>query len=192
MTNFNQPQTIADAAFQQMQNTLINQARDADLSIKHRREWEARKIMVLVEPPIALRTAIRARQDAIQREQQRHEERAKSLYNAGLEALKRRYRERRDITGVEYDAGQRELHNEWQARRADLARRYVHTFADARLKEIQEQVHTVSTAVRDAEWEREGAALIESYAMPEPPSWATQSAHPATETTPTRRRVAAR
>ena len=116
---------------------------------------------------------------------------AKARYNAGLEALKRRYRERRDITGVEYDAGQRELHNEWQARRVDLARRYVHTFADARLKEIQEQAHTVSTAARDAKWEREGAALIESYAMPEPPAWATEPEQAeAVEKTTGRRRPA--
>ncbi len=190
MTNFNSPQTMADAAFQQVQNTLINQARDADLSIKHRREWEARKIMVLVDPPIALRTAIRARQDAIQREQQRLEEMAKALYNARLEALKTRYRERRDITGIEYDQRQRELHNEWQTRRVDLARRYVHMFADARLKEIQEEAHTVSHTASAAVWECKGAALIESYAMPEPPAWSTQPEQAEEDDKPARRRAA--
>jgi len=192
MNNLNSPQALSDAAFAQVQNTLINQARDSQLSLQHKATWEREHRMVWTEAPLAVRTAIQARQAAIQSQQQRLEQLAKDIYTASLEALKRRYRERRDITGVEYDAGQRELHNEWQTRRVDLARRYVHTFADARLKEIQEQAHTVSTAARDAEWEREGAALIESYAMPEPPAWATQSAQAATETTPTRRRVAAR
>ncbi len=191
MTNFNSPQTMADAAFQQVQNTLINQARDADLSIKHRRDWEARKIMVLVEPPVALRTAIRTRQDAIQRQQQRLEELAKDIYTASVEALKRRYRERRDITGLQYDQGQRELHSQWQTRRVDLARRYVYTFADARLKEIQEQAYAAARAASDEVWEREGAPLIESYAMPESPSWATEPAQTApVEKTIGRRRPA--
>jgi len=189
MTNFNSPQTMADAAFQQVQNTLINQARDADLSIKHRRDWETRKIMVLVEPPVALRTAIRTRQDAIQRQQQRLEEMAKALYNASLEALKTRYRARRDITGIEYDQGQRDLHNEWQTRRVDLARQYVYTFADARLKDIQEEAYEAARAAADAVWEREGAALILSYAMPEPPAWASQPEQ-AEDDKPARRRAA--
>jgi len=124
--------------------------------------------------------------------QQRLEDLAKDMYTGTLEALNRRYRERRDLTGMEYDQRQRDLHNEWQTRRVDLGRRYVYTFADTRLKKIQEEAYAAARAASDEVWEREGAALIASYAMPEPPSWATQSEHPATETTPTRRQVAAR
>ncbi len=189
MNNLNSPQALSDAAFQQVQNTLISQARDADLSIKHRREWEARKIMVLVEPPIALRTAIRTRQAAIQGHQERLEEMAKALYTVSLEAVKRRYRERRDITGMEYDQRQRDLHQECQTRRVDLARRYVYTFADARLKEIQEEAYEAARAAADEVWERAGAGLIESYALPDPPAWASEPAHtePVEKTTGRRR-----
>jgi len=67
--------------------------------------------------------------------------------------------------------------NQWQTRRVDLVRRYVYTFADARLKEIQEEAYAAARAASDEAWEREGATLIESYAMPQPPSWATQSEH---------------
>jgi len=190
MNNLNSPQALSDAAFAQVQNTLINQARDADLSIKHRRDWEARKIMVLVEPPVALRTAIRARQDAIQRQQQRLEEMAKDLYTASLEALKRRYRERRDLTGIDYDQRQRDLHTSWQSRRVDLARRYIFTFADARLKEIQEQAYAAARAASDEVWEREGAGLISSYATPEPPLWASPPEQAEGDDRPARRRAA--
>jgi hypothetical protein len=177
MHNLNSPQVLSDAAFQQVQNTLINQARDSQLSLQHKASWEREHRMVWTESPLAVRTAIQARQAAIQSQQQRLEQLAKDIYMASLEALKRRYRERRDITGVEYDAGQRELHNQWQTRRVDLARRYVYTFADARLKEIQEEAYAAARAASDEAWEREGATLIESYAMPQPPSWATQSEH---------------
>jgi len=192
MNNLNSPQALSDAAFQQVQNTLINQARDSQLSLQHKATWEREHRMVWTEAPLAVRTAIRARQTAIEAMQQRLETLAKDMYTASLEALKRRYRERRDITGVEYDAGQRELHNQWQSRRVDLARRYVYTSADARLKEIQEEAYEAARAAADAVWELEGAALIESYAMSQSPTWATQPAQAATETTPTRRRVAAR
>jgi len=102
---------------------------------------------------------------------------AKDIYTAGLEALKRRYRERRDITGIEYDDRQRALHEEWQTRRVDLARRYVYVFADARLKEIQEQAYEAARTAADAVWERAGSALIESYSLPEPPAWAAEPEH---------------
>jgi len=191
MNNLNSPQALSDAAFAQVQNTLINQARDSQLSLQHKATWEREHRMVWTEAPLAMRTAIRARQDAIQRQQQRLEEMAKALYNASLEALKTRYRARRDITGMEYDQIQRDLHNSWQARRVDLARRYVYTFADARLKNIQEQAYEAARVAADAVWEREGAALIESYAMPEPPAWASEPAHTETvEKTIGRRRPA--
>ena len=176
MHNLNSPQALSDAAFQQVNEQLIAQARDADLSIKHRRDWEARKIMVLVEPPVALRTAIRTRQDAIQRQQQRLEDLAKDIYTASVEVLKRRYRERRDITGLQYDQGQKELHSLWQSRRVDLARRYVYTFADARLKKITEKAYDAARATSDEVWAGEGVALLESYSMPESPAWATEPA----------------
>jgi len=130
---------------------------------------------------------LQARQAAIQSQQQRLEQLAKDIYAASLEARKRRYRERRDITGVEYDAGQRELHNQWQSRRVDLARRYVYTFADARLKEIQGQAYEAARAAADAVWEREGAALIESYAMSQPPAWASEPEHGVEDDKPARR-----
>jgi len=176
MTSLNSPQGMEAAAFQQVQNTLINQARDSQLSLQHKASWEREHRMVWTEAPLAVRTAIQARQAAIQSQQQRLEQLAKDIYTASLETLKRRYREKRDITGVEYDAGQRELHNQWQSRRVDLARRYVYTFADARLKEIQEEAYEAARASADAVWEQEGAALIESYAMSQPPAWASEPA----------------
>jgi len=103
--------------------------------------------------------------------------------------VKTRSRARRDITGIEYDQGQRDLHNEWQTRRVDLARQYVYTFADARLKDIQEEAYEAARAAADAVWEREGAALILSYAMPEPPAWASQPEQ-AEDDKPARRRAA--
>ncbi len=177
MTSLNSPQGMEAAAFQQVQNTLINQARDAQLSLQHKASWEREHRMVWTESPLAVRTAIQARQAAIQSQQQRLEQLAKDIYTASMEALKRRYRERRNITGLEYDEGQRALHQEWQKRRVDLARRYVYTFADARLKEIQEEAYEAARASADAVWEREGAALIESYAMSQPPAWASGPAH---------------
>lgn len=189
----NSPQALSDAALRHVWNTQISLQRDAELSIKHRIDWEQEKRMVLVEPPVALRTAIRARQDAIKRQQAQLEEMAKALYTASLEALKRRYRERRDITGLDYDQMQRDLHNGWQARRVDLARRYVYTFADARLQEIQEASYAAARAAADAVWEREGAALVEQYSMPAPPSWATEPEHaePGEKTTARRRTAVA-
>ncbi len=192
MHNLNSPQVLSDAAFQQVQNTLISQARDAELSVRHRADWETQHKMCWTEAPVAVRTAIRAKQTAIEAMQQRLEALAKDMYTASLEALKRRYRERRDLTGIDYDQRQRDLHTSWQSRRVDLARRYVYTFADARLKDIQEQAYAAARAASDEVWEREGLALIESYAMPEPPAWASEPEQAATETTPVRRRVAAR
>ncbi len=177
MQNLNSPQALSDAAFQQVQTTLINQARDSQLSLQHKATWEREHRMVWTEAPVAVRTAIRAKQAAIEAMQQRLEDLAKDMYTGTLEALKRRYRERRDLTGMEYDQRQRDLHNEWQSRRVDLARRYVYTFADARLKEIQEQAYEAARVAADAVWEREGRTLIESYGMPEPPAWASEPAH---------------
>ncbi len=177
MNNLNNPAAMSDAAFQQVQSQLIMQQRDQQLTVEHRRDWEAQHLAVFVDPPPAVLTAIRARQAAIQREQQRLEQLAKDSYTTSMEALKRRYRERRDLTGLEYDARQRALHNEWQARRVDLARRYVFTFADQRLRDIREQAYTASRAADVAVWEQESGPLIESYALPEPPAWASEPAH---------------
>ncbi len=176
MTNLS-PQALSDAAFQQVNNQLINQARDSQLSLQHKANWEREHRMVWTEAPLAVRTAIQARQTAIQHQQQRLEQMAKDVYTASLEALKRRYRERRDITGQDYDQRQRDLHSQWQTRRLDLARRYIFTFADARLKEIQEQAYAAARAAADEVWNREGEALIESYAMREAPAWASEPAH---------------
>ncbi len=189
--NLNSAQGMEAAAFQQVQNTLISQARDSQLSLQHKATWEREHRMVWTEAPLAVRTAIRARQTAIEAMQQRLEDLAKDMYTGTLEALKRRYRERRDITGQDYDQRQRDLHGQWQTRRLDLARRYVYSFADARLKEIQEQAYEAARVAADAVWEREGRTLIESYAMPEPPAWASEPAHTeAVEKTTGRRRPA--
>ncbi len=188
--NLNSAQGMEAAAFQQVQNTLISQARDAELSVRHQTDWQKAHRMVWTEAPVAVRTAIRARQTAIEAMQQRLEDLAKDMYTGTLEALKRRYRERRDITGMEYDQRQRDLHTSWQSRRVDLARRYIFTFADARLKEIQEEAYEAARAAADAVWEREGAALILSYAMPEPPAWASQPEQAEDDDTPARRRAA--
>ncbi len=186
--NLNSPQGMEAAAFQQVQNTLISQARDSQLSLQHKASWEREHRMVWTEAPLAVRTAIRARQAAIQGQQERLEEMAKALYTASLEAVKRRYRERRDITGIEYDQLQRDLHNEWQTRRVDIARRFIYRFADARLKEIQEQAYAAARAASDEVWEREGALVLDGYALPESPSWATPSEHTGSVETTTRRR----
>ena len=189
MNSIDSPQGMEAAAFQQVQNTLIAQARDSQLSIQHKANWERDHRMVWTEAPLAVRTAIQARQAAIQTQQQRLEEMAKALYTAALEALKRRYRERRDITGQDYDQRQRDLHSQWQTRRLDLARRYIFTFADARLKEIQQQAYAAARAAADEVWNREGEALIESYAMSEPPAWASESEQDdGGDTLPTRQR----
>ncbi len=177
MNSIDSPQGMEAAAYQQIQNTLISQARDSQLSLQHKANWEREHRMVWTEAPLAVRTAVQARQAAIQHQQQRLEELAKALYTASLEALKRRYRERRDLTGIEYDQRQRDLHNEWQTRRVDLSRRYVYVFADQRLKAIQEEAYAAARAAADEVWEREGAALVESYTLPEPPAWTSEPAH---------------
>ncbi len=172
MHNLNSPQGLSDAAFVAANNQILRQQRDQQLTVEHRRDWEREHLAVFVDPPPAVLTAIRARQAALQREQQRLEQLAKDSYTTSMEALKRRYRERRDLTGIEYDERQRALYEEWQTRRLDLAHRYIFTFADARLKAIQEQAYTAGRADIDALWDQESGSLIESYALPEPPAWA--------------------
>ncbi len=68
------PQALSDAAFQQVNNQLINQARDSQLSLQHKASWERERRMVWTEVPLAVRTAIQARQAAIQTQQQRLEQ----------------------------------------------------------------------------------------------------------------------
>lgn len=165
---------MSDVAFQQVVNQQMAMQRDAELSVRHKIDWEAQHRMVWTEAPLALRTAIRTHQRAILTQQERLEDVAKALYTAALEALKRRYHERGDITRIEYDHRQKELYSEWQNRRVDLARRYVYTFAAARLTSIQEASYAAARAASDKVWAREGAALIESYAMPAPPAWASE------------------
>jgi hypothetical protein len=193
MNNLKAPDAMSDAVFQQVVNQQITRQRDADLSVRHKIDWEAQHRMVWIEAPLALQTAIRSHQRAIQTQQERLEDVAKGLYTAALEALKRRYHERGDITRVEYDQRQKELYSDWQNRRVDLAKRYIYTFADARLKSVQEQSYAAARAASDAVWAREGASIIESYAMPTPPSWSRESEPeegPA-DKKPTRRRSAA-
>ncbi len=192
MNNLNSAQAPSDVAFQQVVNQQMAMQRDAELSVRHQLDWEQQHRMVWTEAPLALRTAIRTHQSAIQTQQERLEDVAKGLYTAALEALKRRYHERGDITRIEYDRRQRDLHNEWQTRRVDLAQRYVYKFADMRLKEIQEASYAAARAASDKVWAREGAALIEGYAMPAPPSWAREPEpeEGTDEKKPTRRRPA--
>ncbi len=192
MRNLNSAQALSDAAFQSICNQQITMQRDAELSVRHKIDWEAQRRMVWTEAPLALQTAIRTHQSAIQAQQEQMEEMAKGLYTATLEALRRRYHERGDITRIEYDHRQKELYAEWQNRRVDLARRYVYTFADAQLKDIQEASYAAARAASDAVWAREGAALVESYALPEPPSWASEPEpeEGPDEKKPTRRRSA--
>ncbi len=175
MNNPTSARAMSDAVVRQVTNQQLYAQRDAELSVRHQVDWEQQHRMVWTEAPLALRTAIRTHQSAIQGQQGRLEEVAKALYTAALEALRRRYHERGDITRIEYDRRQKELYAEWQNRRVDLARRYVYTFADAQLKDIQEASYAAARAASDAVWAREGAALVESYALPEPPSWASES-----------------
>jgi len=174
MNNLNSAQALSDAALRQVWNQQMAMQRDAELSVRHKIDWEAQHRMVWSEAPLALQTAIRSHQRAIQTQQERLEEMAKALYMAALETLKRRYHERGDITRIEYDQRQKDLYSDWQNRRVDLARRYIFTFADARLKDIQEASYAAARAACDEVWAREGGALIESYAMPEPPTWARE------------------
>jgi len=175
MRNPNSAQALSDVAFQQVVNQQMAMQRDAELSVRHKIDWEAQHRMVWTEAPLALRTAIRTHQSAIQTQQERLEDVAKGLYTAAVEELKRRYHERGDITRIEYDRRQKDLYSDWQNRRVDLAQRYVYKFADARLKGIQEASYAAARAASDKVWAREGAALIEGYAMPAPPSWASES-----------------
>ncbi len=174
MRNPNSAQALSDVAFQQVVNQQMAMQRDAELSVRHQLDWEQQHRMVWTEAPLALQTAIRTHQSAIQAQQERLEDVAKALYTAALEALKRRYHERGDITRLEYDRRQKELYSDWQNRRVDLAQRYVYKFADARLKEIQEASYAAARAASDKVWAREGASLIEGYAMPAPPAWASK------------------
>jgi len=171
MNNLNSPQAMSDAVLRQVTEQQLYAQRDVELSVRHQLAWEQQHRMVWTEAPLALRTAIKTHQSAIQAQADRLEDVAKELYTAALESLKRRYHERGDITRIEYDQRQKELYSDWQNRRVDLAQRYVYKFADARLKEIQEASYAAARAASDKVWSREGAALIEGYAMPAPPAW---------------------
>jgi hypothetical protein len=174
MNNPTSAHAMSDAVVRQVTNQQLYAQRDAELSVRHQVDWEAQHRMVWTEAPLSLRTAIKTHQSAIQGQQEHLEKMAKALYTASLESLKRRYHERGDITRIDYDRRQKELYADWQNRRVDLARRYVYTFADARLKDIQEASYAAARATVDEVWAREGAALIEGYAMPAPPSWARE------------------
>ncbi len=187
MTNLNAPQALSDAAFQQMQNTLITHARDAELSIKHRRDWERAHLAVFVDPPQDLRQAVRTAQQAIDRRATDLTQLATASYKADLAALKDRYHEG-EITRDHLEEEERRLHRQWNDRRLEIADVFAHRFADTILAQAKEATFVATTKTAVAEWATEGPRILALFRLPADPDWAASPDVAAQDITPARRR----
>ena len=187
--HLNSPAGLADAAFVAANNQLLRQQRDQQLTVEHRRSWQAQHLAVFVDPPLELQHEIRARQAAIDRRATDLTQLATATYKAALAALKTRYHEG-EITRDHLEAEESRLHREWNDRRLEIADVFVHRFADTNLAQAQETAYTAAKEAPDAVWAAEGPRILALFRLPADPDWATSPDVAEDDDRPARRRSA--